>query len=496
MSEFESPPRKWSILAVVGGIITAIAVIIGLEAWSNQWSETVSENPSETTEVSPEGIATELGIPPSIASNLDQQDLQTLKMDLAMTKLPGTPVPAEALTSADTPNISASSGELTEEKLEMARQAWAYFEENWNEKTGLVNSVTDFPAVTLWDQAAGMAGLVSAYELGIVPKAEFEAKMTQALKTLAKLPLYNDELPNKVYNAQTLIPVAYGELETEQEIGWSAIDIGRMAIWLKIIGAKYPQFAKATEAVWNSWDVERLTKDGQMYGTSVVDDEEQYNQEGRLGYENYAAYGLKLWGLDVENAVDPIPEAQFVNLYGVGVPFDKRDYEVSGAHNYVLTEPFILDGIETGFSGLPKAYSDRILAAQEARYNETGILTAVTEDNLDREPYFVYNSLFVDGKPWATITDTGKSYNHLTFLSAKASVGLHALYNTEYTEKLFNFVQENLKSENGWYNGYYTYLDELNDVLTANNNGVILESLLYEKVGQPLTVWAGVEQPK
>ena len=54
-------------------------------------------------------------------------------------------------------------------------------------------------------------------------------------------------------------------------------------------------------------------------------------------------------------------------------------------------------------------------------------------------------------------------------------------------------MQTNLKSEKGWYNGYYESLREPNKALTANNNGVIMESLLYKKVGKPLVVWAGVE---
>ncbi|MHC5723263.1 MAG: DUF3131 domain-containing protein, partial [Nostoc sp.] len=57
---------------------------------------------------------------------------------------------------------------------------------------------------------------------------------------------------------------------------------------------------------------------------------------------------------------------------------------------------------------------------------------------------------------------------------------------------LFDFVQGNLKSKDGWYNGFYESLHHPNKTLTANNNGVILESLLYKQVGQPLTVWAGV----
>ena len=472
-SDFEPPPKSWSILASVGGVVTAVSAIALLNFWSKQLSRTAA---------APQ---------PQLSTS---QETSLAKLDAQSLVLQGKPIQGRQLTA--TPYIAAGVGTLTQQETETARQAWSYFQRNWNDETGLVNSVNRFTSVTMWDQAAAIAALVSARELNIVSAEEFEAKMRKMLKTLASMPLYKGELPNKVYNAKTLVPVNYGQLDKREEIGWSALDLGRMAIWLKIVGAKYPQLRSHSKAVWRHWQVERLTKNGQMYGTAVVQGKEQYNQEGRLGYENYAAYGFKLWGLDVKQALDYRSHTAFVNLYGQGVPYDRRDYKNSGANNYVLSEPYILDGIESGFQALPKAYADRILAAQAARYQATKQLTAVTEDNLDRAPYFVYNSLFVNGQPWATITDTGEKHNDLRFLSAKAAIGWHVLYNTNYTRQLFDFVQTNLKSDRGWYNGFYESLRQPNKTLTANNNGVILESLLYKQVGQPLTVWAGIKPPR
>ncbi len=443
-SDFQPPPKGLSILASVGGVVTAVFAIAGLNAWSGQLSQT---SPIEKPQIS-----TSQPVFPA-------KDAETVaSLDATSVVLPGQPINPNQLTIAITPYVAPGSGSLTPEETATARQAWLYFQRNWNNETGLVNSVDGFTSVTMWDQAAAIAALVSARELNIISATEFEAKMNKMLQTLASLPLYKGELPNKVYNAKTLVPVNYGQLEKREEIGWSAIDLGRMAIWLKIVGAKYPQMRSQTEAVWKHWQVKRLTRKGQMYGTAVVKGKEQYNQEGRLGYENYAAYGLKLWGLDVKKALDYKSHAAFVDLYGQGVPYDRRDYGNSGANNYVLSEPYILDGIETGFQALPKAYADRILAAQAARYEATKLLTAVTEDNLDRPPYFVYSSLFVNGKPWATITDTQEQHNNLRFLSAKAAIGWHVLYNTAYTRQLFNFVQTNLKSKDGWYNGFYESL--------------------------------------
>ena len=477
---FDPPPRGLSALAIVGGILTAILAIAGLQYLSRSLEPSANnsgKSPESATEEKTQTL------------NLEDYLSALALADLKSMKLPGKPIPENAETVA----IAIPTVDKT--TLKVAEYAWRYFKANMNPETGLVNAVDQFPIVTMWDQSAAMAAMVSAKEFGLITTKEFEKSMSKTLDTLAKLKLYNGELPNKVYNSQTLEPTDYNILDVTQEIGWSAIDLGRMAIWLKIVGARYPKLKAQTEAVWNSWDVKRLIKNGQMYGTSVSKDgKESYYQEGRLGYENYAAYGFKLWGLKVDKALDSTDKAEFVSLYGVNIPYDKRDYDKTEANNYVLSEPYFLDGIETGFKSLPKSYSDNILNAQQARFEATGQLTALTEDNLDREPYFLYNTLFVNGHPWSSITDTSKNYNNFRFLSTKAAIGWHSLYNSKYTEQLYKFVLENLRFDGGWYGGYYESLKEPNTSLTANNNGVILECLLYQKVKKPLLVWAGVEQ--
>ncbi|NOK70974.1 MAG: DUF3131 domain-containing protein [Chloroflexi bacterium AL-N10] len=489
-----NPKKYTTFIAVSGGILTAVA-LISLLNWFSQYLKTqkpIASPPPQTTQPK---TPTENPSPTSIDTQLKAKAEKIAILDSQSVEFPGDKVGLTEIMAIKTPYIPETSElqPFESKELDIARQAWAYFEHNWHEETGLVNSANDFPSVTLWDQTAALAAVVSAYELGIIPQDEFNNKIKTSLETIKNLALYKQELPNKVYNAKTLIPVNYGQLDKQEEIGWSAIDLGRLALWLKIIGNKYPQFRVATTAIWESWNLERLVKNGQLYGTSVVNGKETYNQEGRLGYENYAAYGFKLWGLEVEKALDYENKSVFVNLYNVGIPYDVRDYHNSEANNYVLSEPYFLDGIETGFQSLPKAYADRILKAQENRYQVTKQLTALTEDNLDREPYFVYNTLFVNGKPWSTITDTRENHNNLRFLSTKAAIGWHVIYNTEYTKQLTKFVRENLASEKGWYNGFYEYDQKPNQSLTANNNGIILESMLYLKVRKPLLVWAGVK---
>jgi hypothetical protein len=104
-----------------------------------------------------------------------------------------------------------------------------------------------------------------------------------------------------------------------------------------------------------------------------------------------------------------------VEINGVQIPVDTRDYQTTNANNYVVSESYILDGIEFGFQGDIADYAARVLEVQKRRYEQTGQLTAVTEDNIDQPPYFLYNTVYANGVPWATITDRNESHSSRGF---------------------------------------------------------------------------------
>nr|WP_325078847.1 DUF3131 domain-containing protein [Sphaerospermopsis aphanizomenoides] len=181
-SDFEPPPKKLSILATVGGVVTAIVAITGLNSWSKQLAIT---NAVQTIKITPS---------PTPAT----KETDTIaELDTKSIVLPGQEINLSVLKISKTPDVNAGTGKLTDQELIMARQAWSYFKNNWNDQTGLVNSVDGFASVTMWDQAAAIAALVSARELNIITVQEFESKMSRMLKTLASMPLYQGELPNK-----------------------------------------------------------------------------------------------------------------------------------------------------------------------------------------------------------------------------------------------------------------------------------------------------------
>ena len=127
-SDFDPPPRKWSVLAIVGGVATALLAIAGLEYWSS----TLRREPQQAQNQQTEEVS---------AKEISALDAKSMKV-------PGTPVTQQQIAAAKTEEIPPIGGELTQAEADTARVAWDYFENNWNEKTGLVNSADGFASVT------------------------------------------------------------------------------------------------------------------------------------------------------------------------------------------------------------------------------------------------------------------------------------------------------------------------------------------------------------
>ena len=396
-------------------------------------------------------------------------------------------------------------GFLNEREMRAAEVAWRYFENFTQPETGLANSVGNYPSTTMWDTASYIAALVAAYELCLIEKPEFDRRMTQLLTTLMELQLFRGELPNKVYHTKTAAQVDY--TNKPGEIGFSALDIGRLLVWLRIVKNRYPYLGNTVDSVLLKWDFSNvISDDGLLFGSYVDADtgETVYAQEGRLGYEEYAAKGFALWGFKpiLAHRAEPFLTAQ---IFGVQVPYDGRDPRIFHSQNYVVTESYLQDGLELGWDlpqddsspswvhsdGWRAEFADRIYKVQENRWRMTGFMTARSEHNVRGAPYFVYDTIFSDGYPWNTVTPRGDYVPEHAAIAAKAGIGLWVLWDTEYTDVLYEALIELYDPENGMYEGFYENGQGRVDIFTANNNGIILTALLYKVQGPILTPYTG-----
>ena len=377
------------------------------------------------------------------------------------------------------------SAPLAPEEEGYARTAWQYFLNNYQEATGFTNSVGGYPSGSLWDMGNYLMALNAARWLNLIDQKDFDMRLNKFLTTLAGLRLFENTLPHKTYNAATGQLVDYNNKPVERGIGWSALDIGRMLAALHVIRTCHPQYSDWLTGIVKKWHIDQSLRDGELYGAAVLADGKTMPvQEGRLGYEEYAVRGYELWGFKADKARSLQP-FKFVDIYGVQIPVDSRDYQSSGANNYVVSESYILDGIEFGLQGDLADYASRVLEAQKRRYDATQQLTAVSEDNLDGAPYFLYNTVYANGASWAAITDENKPYPLFRSISTKAAFGWHYLYPTnDYAKKVFDAVKDlRDPAGGGFYTGLYEATKQPNKALTGNTNGLILEILFFKARG-------------
>ncbi|CAI2096689.1 Protein of uncharacterised function (DUF3131) [Serratia fonticola] len=390
-------------------------------------------------------------------------------------------------------------GELTPREHAIAVKAWEYFVSNYQPATGLVNAVNNYPSTTMWDSASYLAALTAARELGLINKEQFDLRLIKFLATLNTIPLFQNQIPNKAYNTITAQKVDY--LNKPGEIGFSAIDLGRMLIWLKIIKERYPEYGNDIDNVVLRWDFSHVIDDcGTLYGANLdANKQPVYVQEGRLGYEEYSATGFQLWGFSTCQASRAEPY-QLADIYCVLVPYDSRDPRTTSQHNYVASEPYVLHGLEMDWDKSEDSgnelgkhthpwmqdFANRVYQVQENRYLITGRLTARSEHQLDKAPYFVYDTVYSDGFDWNTITDKGDFVPQMAAISLKAALGMWSLWQSPYTDRLLDAIENAAEPGKGFYEGLYENGSGPIREFTANNNGIMLEALLFKKEGRLL----------
>ena len=368
-------------------------------------------------------------------------------------------------------------------QLAWGRTAWRYFAANISPTTGLVNAADKYPSTTMWDVGSFLLALIAAERTGIIDRAEFDNRAGFALASLARMPLFDGALPNKAYNTQTLQMVNYDNQPTARGIGWSALDLGRLYVPLGILARDYPEQAANVQKVIGRWDLNRVAVNGELFGAAVIDGQTVPHQEGRVGYEEYAAKSFLRAGLDAFQAWRTDDTLALHKVSGIKVPVDNRRADEWGAQVYSTSEPYVLDGLEFGFDTRSRLLSEQLYRAQQARYERTGKLTAVSEGHIDRAPNFLYATVYGNGSEWAVLTDTGERHDSLRTFSTKTAFALDALYGLPYTNRLVDSAASLNDPGGGWLEGRYEATGKPNNIKTANTNAIILESLHYRAFG-------------
>ena len=388
---------------------------------------------------------------------------------------------AEAVQAEALP-VRARAQTLDARELAMARAAWAYVRRNTRPETGLATSVQGWPTATLWDLGSQLMAILAAEDLGLASRREASTRLGRAIDSLARLPLCDGRLPSKVYDVRTLAMVRFDGAPAPDGLGWSVLDLARLLTPLSLVAWRHPELAARARAAVARWRLDALAEGGELRGaTRGRDGTLASYQEGRLGYEQLAAKELLGWGLPVAPLLD-WSHATWTEVDGEAVPQDdRRPADHGGTRAPLLSEPWVLDALENGFDAATLPVARALLSAQARRFEETGRLTAASEDHLDRPPWFSYSAVVDGDDRWAARAPDGAPAP-FTF-STKAAVAWGVLFAGPYPDALLAAAAALVVPGEGLLAGRYDVDGAPNRVLSLNTNAVVLEALAYRVRG-------------
>jgi hypothetical protein len=368
--------------------------------------------------------------------------------------------------------------------LDAARTSWNLVNRITEPSTGLARAHADYSYVTLWDVAGVIASNYSAHELGFINEATYDSHIRKILSTLSTIRLYDRAAFNRIYDAKTAQMVDNSEKLSAVGAGWSSVDIGRLLIWLHVISVKQPKYAPLATQIVKRLDMGKVLNRGWLQAMEVdpKNGSRRTFIESEIGYQQYALAGFSMWGAKVNSSgLDVRGNVSTVDVFGVPILIDNR------GNDRVMSEPFIMLGLETGFRSRELAnQAAQVLAAQNARYQRTKIVTGVTEDAMPDPPdYFYYYSVYHHGKPFVVEAVDDKPVNYPRWVSSKAAFGWNAVLPNAYTQLLLRTVKPAGTSV-GWGAGVYEGTLRPAGTPSLNTAALILESALYKIRGKPI----------
>ncbi|MDG3441462.1 DUF3131 domain-containing protein [Nitrospirillum amazonense] len=373
---------------------------------------------------------------------------------------------------------------LTAEDKAAATIAWTYLTAHTRAATGLVDPAAGNRAATLWNVGSQILGTLAAERLDLVTATDAEARIDRVLAALSRVPLFDGALPSRFLDTETLQPVTHDGRPTEREdLGWSAVDLGRLLNALDLWGRAHPRQAPAIAHLLAGWRLDAAVADRALRASIMNGSgKPEFHQEGRLGYGQYAAKGFQLFGFDLAQATDLRPTLGWVEVDGVEVPVDRRAMG-AGTRTHTLSEPWMFDGLEYGFDRTSRELAWRTFLAQERRFEHSGQLTGAGEGPLDRAPWFAQATVQANGKPWRTLDDADREAAALRTVATKAAFGWDALFATDYAARLRAALTDRADATQGWYAGFYEVDGTTNKVLTLETNALVLEAMAARRDG-------------
>lgn len=387
-------------------------------------------------------------------------------------------------------------GPLTERELEWAKIAWTYIENNTQLKTGLVNTLDSHPSASMASLADYLIALMAAKEFSLITSKEHDERLSLAISFLVDMPLNRFSVPNTFYSSEQGKMVNH--LLEPGESGWSSLDVGRLLVVLAIVKQRNNEFSEYVDKAVLRWNFcELVNKEGSLFAGEISNNEVVRSQEGRLGIEEYSAYGYLDWHIVPKKSL-MIEPYNVATINGIDLLFDGRDPREYGVITPIIATPYLQLGLEFNWDNIDDVttsdnyhsndvladMADAVYSVQESRWDTERIYTARGEHVVSDKPYFVTDSIYALGTPWITVSEDGFVYDELALVSTRVAFQMWALWKTDYTDRLLVLVRELYDPKRGWYEGRYEVNSSYEKMITLKTNAGVLEALLYKSAGK------------
>src|SRR3712207_5327893 len=153
-----------------------------------------------------------------------------------------------------------------------------------------------------------------------------------------------------------------GEDLQEGVAGWSAVDTGRLLIWLRVVAEERPEYGSFIRSAVSRLSVcGVLSEDLRLQGARSGEAGTTYVAETPRGYDAYAVQGYRAWGLAAPRPEMSSGDSEIV-VDGVSFPLTKDATNMAP----VMTTPPAYLGLEFAFEPLGAEPDEEVAGGRDA----------------------------------------------------------------------------------------------------------------------------------
>lgn len=359
-----------------------------------------------------------------------------------------------------------------------AGEAWRYFAGTGRgPRRGLVpaavwpegDSYGSYDSLTMWDMGSIILAYVSALSIGLIEAKEFDERVTTVVAFMKRSEFRWGKLVLPNYRTS----ITDGRFV---EPGYDATDTGRLLVALHILDKATGGAHDASKLVAR-WDLGGVVVEGAPHDVKST---KRIKSECH-NYIYYIARAHRLWDIEVATGYKA-----HVN------PEDSEARNAFLAHvakiGAIASEPSLNEAIELGHSAQSQILAETLYAAQRERFEETGLLTCVSEAPIDKKPWFTYQGYNPKAEGWyrwpvhSVVTDdlwSTKSFaDTYRMVNTKAAYMCLAATGDDYALKLREHIWSKARSgSRGFAPGVYETTGKCPRITDVNTNAAVLASI-------------------